>query len=89
MTVPICQRGCRPIQLRNASHDGRPLHHVSACADPRIEGTDAFYQQLYDYIVTTRAECRRIWIRGIASPVEPAVDFSYLRQYGVSYVIDE
>ncbi|MFD6196707.1 hypothetical protein ACFWE3_08380 [Mycobacteriaceae bacterium NPDC060252] len=87
--VPVCKQGCRPIRLRNASHDGRPLHHVSACADPRIEGTVAFYQQLHDYIVTTRGERRRIWIRGIASPVEPAVNFVYLRQYGVSYVVDE
>lgn len=77
------------MKLRNASHDGRQLHHVSACADPRIEGTDAFYQQLNDYIVEAYGERRRIWIRGIATPVDPAVNFPYLRQYGVSYVIDE
>ncbi|WP_100465919.1 hypothetical protein [Mycobacteroides abscessus] len=71
------------------THDGRPLYSVSACADPRIEGTEAFDQQLRDYIAEAYGERRQIWIHHITYPVEPMVNLSYLRQYGVTYVVIE
>ncbi|OBG25017.1 hypothetical protein A5768_20735 [Mycolicibacterium fortuitum] len=65
------------------------LHHVSAYADPRTERGDTFHQQLVDSIRERHGEHRKISIRGVGTPVDPEVDLPYLRQYIVTYVVDE
>ncbi|MUL45158.1 hypothetical protein FZI85_06175 [Mycobacterium sp. CBMA293] len=65
------------------------LHHVSACADPRTERGDTFHQQLIDSIRECHGEHRQISIRGVGTPVDPEVNQPHLRQYIVTYVVDE
>lgn len=66
------------------------IHHISACADPRTEGSAAFEQQLREDIrlrhPTLRA--RPIRICGYRTRLCRAIDLPHLREYTVQVVAD-
>jgi hypothetical protein len=66
------------------------IHHVSACADPRAEGSVAFEQQLHEDIRLRHPalRSRTFRISGYRALLCPNLSLPSLRQYAVSVVAD-
>ena len=61
------------------------IHHISACADPRTEGSAAFEQQLREDIRLRHPllRSRTFRIHGYRTRLCRTVDLPHLRQYTV------
>lgn len=66
------------------------IHNISACADPRAEGSATFEQQLCEDIRLRNPlmRSRSFRISGYRNLLCPNVSLPHLRQYSVSVVID-
>lgn len=66
------------------------IHHTSACADPRVEGSAAFEQQLREDIRLRHPQLRSRSIRicSYRMLLCPTVSHPHLRQYAVHVVVD-
>jgi hypothetical protein len=66
------------------------IHHMSACADPRAEGSDTFTQQLCDDLRLRhpRLRSRSFRISTYGSLLCPNVSLPHLRQYRVLVDVD-
>ena len=66
------------------------IHHISACADPRAEGSATFEQQLCEDIRlrNPHMRSRSFRISGYRNLLCPNVSMPHLRQYAVRVVVE-
>jgi hypothetical protein len=67
------------------------IHHVTACADPRVAGSATFERQLSEDIRLRqpRLRSRSFRICGYRSLLCPNVNLPHLRQYAVHVAVDQ